>query len=130
VDYVQLLRSADKAKPDSRERQVAEYTRDLKALARELNVAVICVSQLNRGTENRQDKKPELSDLRESGAIEQDADSVIMLFRPGYYEVNDTSKTAEVMIKKNRHGAVGTVQMQFTPEITRFHPIHEVVEWD
>ena len=93
---------------------VSDISRSLKIMAKELNVPVICLSQLNRAAESRTDKRPVLSDLRESGAIEQDADSVLMLYRDEYYNENSEDKgLAECIVAKNRHGETGTVKMQW-----------------
>jgi replicative DNA helicase len=115
VDYLQLMRSPSTKKNDNREREVAEISGGLKAIAKEFNVPVIALSQLNRGLEQRQDKRPNLSDLRESGSIEQDADIVMMLYRDEYYypQNNDKHNIAEVIIAKNRNGATYSVDMRF-----------------
>jgi replicative DNA helicase len=124
VDYLQLMRSARRS--DSREQEVAEISRELKGVARELNIPVIAVSQLNRAPEGRSDKRPQLSDLRESGALEQDADVVILLYREEYYERGEgevpleAQNVAEVIIAKNRNGRVGTVKFTFFKEFLRF----------
>jgi replicative DNA helicase len=118
VDYLQLM----EAKGDNREQQVASLSRGLKAVAKELNVPVIAVAQINRGVEQRTDKRPLLSDLRESGSVEQDADVVLMLYREDYYDPNTPAKgVAEALIRKQRGGQTGTAYLMFTPETTRFH---------
>lgn len=119
VDYLQLMRSYGRA--ETRQQEVAQISRALKALARELNVPVLVLSQLNRGVESRQDKRPVMADLLESGAIEADADVVLFLYRPEYYD-RDTDKKgiAEVIIGKHRNGPVGTVELGFFAEFTRF----------
>jgi replicative DNA helicase len=120
VDYIQLMRSSEGR--DSREQEISEISRSLKALAKELQVPVIALSQLNRQVENRHPPIPRLADLRDSGAIEQDADLVIFIHRAEYYDREDESKRglAEVMLAKNRNGPTGDVQLKFTREYTRF----------
>ena len=124
IDYLQLLQSAGGGRPrsgDSRTQEVSDISRMMKIMAKELNVPVICVSQLNRANEARQDKRPMLSDLRESGAIEQDADVVIGLYRDGYYNKESENPTlAEAIVLKNRKGATGTVELTWLPEYTSF----------
>jgi len=118
IDYLQLM----EAKGENREQQVASLSRGLKAVAKELNVPVIAVAQINRGVESRTDKRPLLSDLRESGSVEQDADIVIMLYRDDYYHPDTTAPgVAEAIIRKQRGGQTGTAYLMFTPETTRFH---------
>ena len=126
IDYLQLM-NATGMKFGSREQEVSMISRSLKALAKELNIPVIALSQLNRSTESRDDKRPVLSDLRESGAIEQDADFVAFIHRPEYYSRsgedkagNDIRGLAEFIIAKHRNGQVGTVQLRFTSEFVRF----------
>jgi len=119
VDYLQLMRSLSRA--ENRQQEISEISRSLKDLARELDIPVIAISQLSRATEQRQDKRPQLSDLRESGAIEQDADVVILLFRKEYYYPSEENKgIAEVIIAKQRNGPVGVVKLAFIKEYTRF----------
>ena len=103
VDYIQLVDSEESR--DSRQEQIAKISRRLKTLARELEVPVIALSQLNRAVENREDRRPRMADLRESGAIEQDADIVLLLHRPDYYDANDQPGIAELIVAKNRNGA-------------------------
>lgn len=119
LDYLQLMRST--VKSDSRQQEISEISRSLKALARELSIPVIALSQLSRAVESRQDHKPQLSDLRESGAIEQDADLVVLLMREEYYNPTEENKgIADVMIAKQRNGPVGTVKLTFIKEYMRF----------
>ncbi|WP_300848136.1 replicative DNA helicase [uncultured Bilophila sp.] len=122
VDYLQLMRSSRRT--DSRELEISDISRSLKALAKELNIPVIALSQLNRKVEERQDKRPMLSDLRESGAIEQDADIVIFLHREEAYKPDTAKKgIAELIIGKHRNGRTGTVELAFLPEYTAFEPL-------
>ncbi len=119
IDYLQLM-SSQRFK-DNRQQEIAEISRSLKILAKELGVPVIALSQLNRGLESREDKRPRLADLRESGAIEQDADMVMFIYRDEYYNEDSADKgIAEVIIGKNRHGAVGTAKLVFIPHLTAF----------
>jgi replicative DNA helicase len=119
VDYLQLMRSSEGK--DSREQEISEISRSLKALAKELQVPVIALSQLNRQVENRSPPKPRLSDLRESGAIEQDADVIMFIYREEVY-VEDTEKRgiAEIIVAKQRNGPIGNVELAFLREFTRF----------
>jgi len=137
IDYIQLLQGSGK-KSDNRVQEVTEITTNLKALAKELNVPIIALSQLSRQVENRDDKRPQLADLRESGSIEQDADVVIFVYREEYYLANKEPRIgtpeyekwqldmslvhgkAEIIIGKQRHGPTGTVQAAFESHITRF----------
>ncbi len=118
VDYMQLMNSGSRA--ENRQQEISEISRALKSLARELHIPIIAVSQLNRSLEQRQDKRPQLGDLRESGAIEQDADVVMFIYRHEYYHPGDQPGVAEVIVAKHRAGAVGKVEMNFQPEFTRF----------
>ncbi len=120
VDYLQLMQGTGRV--ESRQQEISEISRSLKALARELRVPVIAVSQLSRAVENRTGNRPQLSDLRESGAIEQDADVVVFLFREEYYKPNDETlrNKAEAIIAKQRNGPVGSVELVFLKEWTRF----------
>ena len=122
VDYLQLMNGSGYGKGgDSRVNIVSEISRSLKIMAKELNVPVICLSQLSRGPESRTDKRPMLSDLRESGAIEQDADEVLFLYWDEYYNENTEDKgIAECIVSKNRHGEVGTVKLQWIPQYQTF----------
>ena len=137
VDYLQLI-TAGSGKSDNRVQEVSEITQSLKALAKELSVPVIALSQLSRQVENREDKKPQLSDLRESGSIEQDADVVMFIYREAYYksrtepregtpehlawqeEMDQIRHIAEVIIGKQRHGPIGTLKLHFNENITKF----------
>jgi len=122
IDYLQLMTGSGYGKnSENRVTVVGEISRALKIMAKELNVPVICLSQLSRATESRTDKRPILSDLRESGAIEQDADSVMFLYRDEYYNENTEEKgIAECIVAKNRHGETGTVKLQWLPQYTTF----------
>lgn len=120
IDYLQLMDSAKKT--DSRTQEVSEISRSLKLMAKEFNIPVITLSQLSRGPESRPDKRPQMSDLRESGAIEQDADIIMLLYRDDYYnkEGSERPGVCECIIAKNRHGSTATVELAWTGENTRF----------
>ena len=128
VDYLGLMQSEQKR--DNRVQEVTEISRNLKLLAKEFKVPVICCAQLNRGTESRNGNRPMLSDLRDSGAIEQDADIVMFLYRDEYYnkDSNNPQSTAEVIVAKNRHGSTGTVNMGWLGRYTKFVTLDETQE--
>ena len=138
VDYLQLLSGSSKRASEGRVQEITEITTGLKALAKELNVPIVALSQLSRQVESRDDKRPQLSDLRESGSIEQDADVVVFIYRDEYYlknkmpkegteeffawqaEMESVAGVAEIIIGKQRHGPTGTVPVQFEDSVTRF----------
>ena len=139
IDYLQLLQGSTRRSAEGRVQEITEITTNLKALAKELNIPVLALSQLSRQVESRDDKRPQLSDLRESGSIEQDADVVMFVFREEYYhhmrkpseanrekfaewlvEMDKVHGKAEVIIGKQRHGPTGTVELQFDAQVTRF----------
>ena len=121
IDYLQLMSGSGKGGGDNRQQEISEISRSLKALARELSAPVIALSQLSRACETRQDHRPMLSDLRESGAIEQDADVVMFLYRDDYYNKDtDMPNIAEVIIAKQRNGPIGTVNLVWLPQYTKF----------
>lgn len=122
IDYLQLIDSK-REDGDNRQEQVAKIGRRLKQLARELKVPVVCLSQLNRQNESREDKRPRLSDLRESGSLEQDADVVMFVHRPEYYDPMDEPGIAELIVAKNRNGPTGTARLNFVNTYTRFENI-------
>jgi len=129
IDYLQLIQGRGRA--ENRQQEIAEICRGLKAMAKELNVPVVALSQLSRRAEEREEGRPQLADLRESGAIEQDADLVAFLYRPGLYKKpKDPSaaddRTTEVIIAKQRNGPTGTVKLAFLREYARFEPLEEV----
>jgi replicative DNA helicase len=125
LDYLQLMRGSGYT--DSRQQEISDISRGLKALARELNVSIIGISQLSRSVENREGHRPQLSDLRESGAIEQDADVVVLILREEYYNPTPENEgVAEIIIAKQRNGPVGTLKLAFLKEYTRFENLaHE-----
>ena len=120
VDYLQLMSANDTA--ESRVQEISQISRSLKVLARELNIPVLALSQLSRAVESRTDKRPLLSDLRESGSIEQDADVVMFIYRDDYYnkETSEKPGIAELIVAKHRNGAVGGVDLAFMPHFTTF----------
>ena len=124
VDYLQLMQGSSKRASDNRQQEMSDISRSLKGLARELNVPVIALSQLSRSVEQRTSKRPMLSDLRESGALEQDADIVCFIYRDDYYNPDTEQKNvAELIVAKHRNGPVGTVQLFFRKDITRFYDL-------
>jgi replicative DNA helicase len=127
VDYLQLMKGREGS--ERREQEISEISRSLKALAKELNIPVIALSQLNRRPEGRDDKKPVLADLRESGAIEQDADVICFIYREEMYEENSKQKgIAEILLRKHRNGPTGSVLLTFLNEYTRFETLATGVE--
>ena len=141
VDYIQLMKGSFNNK-DGRVQEISEITQGLKALAKELSVPVVALSQLSRAVEQRDDKKPQLSDLRESGSIEQDADVVMFVYRQSYYlkskepraatvehaewqaKMNEVSHLADLIISKQRHGPTGTVKVEFEGIYTKFKDLN------
>ena len=121
IDYVQIMSSLREGRNSNRASELADISRSLKALALEIGVPILLLSQLNRDVENRQDKRPNIADLRESGALEQDADIILLLYRDDYYDPDSKDKgLAEVNIAKNRSGSTGTVKLTFVGKCTRF----------
>ena len=127
VDYMQLM-SAGRAYENNRVQEISYISRTLKELARELNVTVLSTAQLSRAVEQRQDKRPQLSDLRESGTIEQDADAVLFLYRDEVYNPDTTEfpNQADILLSKHRHGPTGTIQLYFEKSFTRFKDVKKV----
>ncbi len=129
VDYLQLMTSATGEGSESRLQAVAEISRMLKIMAKELNVPVLCLSQLSRASTQRQDKRPMLSDLRESGSLEQDADIVLGLYREDYFnKESEEHNKAELIVMKNRHGNTGTIPVQWIPEYTTYASVERFRE--
>ncbi len=129
VDYLGLMQSGKRL--ENRVQEVGEITRSLKIMAKDLGIPIICCAQLSRGPEGRNDKRPMLSDLRESGSIEQDADIVMFLYRDEYYAKQDSKEeqeanTAEVIVAKNRHGSVGTIKVGWMKEYTKFRSLEQM----
>ncbi len=124
IDYVQLMQGRGHGNSDNRQQEISEISRNLKLIAREMDVPLIALSQLSRGVESRTDKRPILSDLRESGSLEQDADIVAFLYRDKYYNENtEKGDITEVIIRKHRNGALKTVELMFQGEFTRFRDV-------
>ena len=126
IDYLQLMTSAQGSTRagDNRQQIVSDISRMMKIMAKELNVPVICLAQLSRANEARQNKRPMLSDLRESGSIEQDADIVLGLYREDYYDKEtDKANLAECIVLKNRRGETGTIELQWLPEYTTYSSV-------
>lgn len=120
VDYLQLLSGSGARNSDSRQLEISEISRNMKNLARELNIPILCLSQLSRKVEERQGHRPMMSDLRESGSLEQDSDLIMFLLRREYYDPMDKPGLAELIVSKNRHGGIGTVNLAFRKEIGQF----------
>lgn len=121
IDYLQLLSGSGNSRSvENRQNEISEISRMLKTLARELNIPIICLSQLSRKVEDRTGHRPMMSDLRESGSIEQDSDIVMFLLRREYYDPNDKPGMAEVIVAKNRHGSVGSINMTYLKELPQF----------
>jgi replicative DNA helicase len=128
IDYLQLITYSGTDKAESRQQEVSAISRSLKGLARELDIPVICLSQLSREVEKRTDKRPQLSDLRESGAIEQDADVVMFLYRDYYYnkQREENRGKGEVIIAKQRNGGLGSVELAFNENFAKFENLDRI----
>jgi replicative DNA helicase len=124
IDYLQLIDCEDGSR-DNRQEQISKVSRRMKIMSREIGVPVMVVSQLNRGNESREDKRPRMSDLRESGAIEQDADNILLIHRPDYYDANDQPGVVDLIVAKNRNGATGPVKLFFDKPLMRFKDFEE-----
>lgn len=121
IDYLQLIRVTDRFARENRTREMSHVSENIKELARELQCPILALSQLNRDCDRRPDKQPQLSDLRDSGSLEQDADRVLMLYRESYYE-EDAESNVDIFIRKNRNGPTGRIELAFDPELMRFAP--------
>jgi len=129
IDYMQLMSGMGSRGADNRVQEVSEISRSLKALARELNVPVLAISQLSRAVEHRPDKRPMLADLRESGSIEQDADVVMFIYRDDYYDQeSDKKNIAEILIRKHRNGPTGDIELYFKPEFMKFASVEKKIK--
>jgi replicative DNA helicase len=125
IDYLQLM-SGGEGKSESREREISEISMGLKSLAKELRVPVVALAQLNRGPDARPDKRPKISDLRESGSMEQDADMIFFIYRDEYYNPSsELAGIAELMIAKNRHGATKVVKLAYQPHYVSFQNLFQ-----
>ena len=121
IDYLQLISGSGSMKSvENRQNEISEISRMLKNLAREINIPILCLSQLSRKVEERQGHRPMMSDLRESGAIEQDSDLIMFLLRREYYDPYDKPGQAELIISKNRHGSIGNINLSFRKELVQF----------
>lgn len=124
IDYLQLMSAGNSKFAGNRVQEISEISRGLKELARELHIPIIALSQLARAVEQRADRRPQLSDLRESGAIEQDADSVLMLYREDYYDAyTDKKGIANILVRKNRNGPTGDIELRRVKETMSFFDI-------